>query len=155
MPAARWTAQRRAAFLTVLSETGNVSAAARSVRMSRAGAYRLKADDESFAEDWAEALEVAVDSLEAEARRRALEGVETPHFYQGQVAGTVRKYSDPLLMFLLRAHRPERYRDRAPEQTSPDADLEQDLASARETLAARLADLDGAAESADEAEAAG
>src|SRR3546814_13265486 len=35
-----------------------------------------------------------------------------PHFHQGRVAGTVRKYSDSLLMFLLRAHRPDRYRER-------------------------------------------
>ena len=44
--------------------------------------------------------------------RRALEGGEEPVFYQGKIVGSVRKYSDTLLMFMLKARRPERYRDR-------------------------------------------
>ena len=72
----------------------------------------LKATDPAFAAAWDDALEAAVDQLEAEARHRAIDGVEQPHFHQGKVCGTVRKYSDALLMFLLRAHRPETYRDR-------------------------------------------
>ena len=33
-------------------------------------------------------------------------------FYKGAVCGHVRRYSDTLLMFLLKAHRPEKYRER-------------------------------------------
>ena len=143
MAVQRWTSRRRAAFLKALTDTGNVSAAARAARASRSRAYQLKAADPGFAAEWADALETATDALDAEARRRALEGVETPHFHQGRVAGTVRKYSDPLLMFLLRAHRPDRYRDRPAGGSDADADLDDDLAAARDTLAARLARLDG------------
>jgi hypothetical protein len=49
--------------------------------------------------------------MEEEARRRAVEGTKKPIFYRGQVVGHIRDYSDVLLMFLLTAHRPERYRE--------------------------------------------
>jgi hypothetical protein len=142
MAVQRWTSRRRAAFLQALSDTGNVSAAARAAKASRSRAYQLKAADPDFAAEWTDALESAIDALDAEARRRALDGVEIPHFHQGRVAGTVRKYSDSLLMFLLRAHRPDRYRERPAGGSEADADVEDDLASAREALAARLARLD-------------
>ncbi|MGH7056864.1 MAG: hypothetical protein ACREFZ_03135 [Acetobacteraceae bacterium] len=72
-------------------------------------------------------MEVAVDALEAEARRRALEGVATAVVYGGRVvldnAGaplTIRRYSDALLTLLLRAHRPEKYRLRdSPRKDAP------------------------------------
>ena len=143
----RWTSRRRGTFLTSLAETGNVSAAARAAKVSRSYAYRLKTADPEFAADWAEALETAIDALDAEARRRALDGVETPHFHQGRVCGTGRKYSDTLLMFLLRAHRPERYRERPAAGSEPDVDSETAIAGARDILAARLARLDGETES--------
>ena len=49
--------------------------------------------------------------LEAEARRRAAIGVDEPVFYKGEVVGHIRKYSDTLLMFLLKAHWPEKFRE--------------------------------------------
>ena len=56
---------------------------------------------------------MAGDILEAEAHRRAVEGVEEPvGWYKGQAGGTVRRYSDVLLMFLLKGVLPERYKDR-------------------------------------------
>ena len=56
-------------------------------------------------------MEEARELLEAEARRRAAMGVEEPVFYKGQVVGHIRKYSDNLLMFLLKAHWPEKFRE--------------------------------------------
>ena len=34
-----------------------------------------------------------------------------PIYYKGELVGHVRKYSDALMMFLLKAHRPDKYRD--------------------------------------------
>ena len=34
-----------------------------------------------------------------------------PEYYKGEVVGHTRKYSDALLMFLLKANRPDKYRD--------------------------------------------
>src|SRR3546814_4634429 len=66
MAVQRWTSRRRAAFLTALSDTGNVSAAARAAGASRSRAYQLKAADPGFAAEWADALEAAIDALDAE-----------------------------------------------------------------------------------------
>ncbi len=57
--------------------------------------------------------EDAADTLEAEAYRRAVEGVEKPTgWYRGVAGGVVREYSDSLLMFLLKGIRPDKYKDR-------------------------------------------
>lgn len=126
-------------FIDALARTGNVSEAARRAGLSRSRAYQLRRADRAFAGEWEEAIEVAVDRLEAEARHRAVEGIEQPHFHQGRVCGTVRKYSDALLMFLLRAHRPHTYRERS---DGGPADFERHLAEARDRLRSRLGALD-------------
>lgn len=103
-----------AAFLDALAESGNVSKAAAAAGVTRTTVYALRnhPDAPDFAEAWEDALEEASDLLELEARRRAVEGVEEPVFYQGLECGSVRKYSDTLLIFLLKAAKPEKYRER-------------------------------------------
>ena len=80
-------------FLEVIRSTGNVRLAADSAGIDRSTPYVRARRDPVFAAAWAAAEQDAIDVLEAEARRRALTA------------------SDALLMFLLRAHRPERYRE--------------------------------------------
>jgi len=53
-----------------------------------------------------------VENLEAEAWRRAVEGVEKPVFQGGVQVGVIREFSDSVLMFLLRARKPEVYWER-------------------------------------------
>ena len=106
------TVRRREEFLEQLAGCGNVSAATRVVCVSRSAAYALRENDKAFATEWDAAREAAIDVLEAEARRRALDGVEQPVFNQGQEIGRVRKYSDRLLMFLLKASRPGKFNQR-------------------------------------------
>ncbi|MBX6773030.1 MAG: hypothetical protein IRY83_14975 [Chloroflexi bacterium] len=53
-----------------------------------------------------------MDALEAEAWRRAVDGVERPVYQNGQRVGAVREYSDTLLIFLLKGGRPQKYRER-------------------------------------------
>lgn len=147
MPTTKWTASKRRAFLTTLCETGNVSEAARACKVSRGHAYALRMADPEFATEWMDALEAATDVLEAEARHRAINGVEQPHFHQGQVTGSVRKYSDSLLMFLLKAHRPEKYRDRSADaKGTPDEEIDREIEQAKTTLGDRLARLDAESE---------
>ncbi len=56
---------------------------------------------------------MAADVLEAEAHRRAVEGVEEPvGWYKGVAGGTVRRYSDVLLIFTLKGLLPDIYRER-------------------------------------------
>ena len=95
-----------------LAETGNVSNSCYVAGITRPGAYKARKSDEAFAEAWDVAEEDAVQSLELEARRRAFDGVEKPVFHAGVECGRINQYSDVLMMFLLKAHRPDTYRDR-------------------------------------------
>jgi hypothetical protein len=109
----RLSKQKMKKFTEVLRLTGNVSGAARAVGIGRGTAYRWKKDLAEFAVIWDEAIDEAVDNLEAEAWRRATEGVAKPVYQQGQLVGHIQQYSDTLLIFLLKGHKPERYKDRA------------------------------------------
>lgn len=61
----------------------------------------------------------ATELLEREAWRRAREGIAEPVFQHGKQVGTIQRYSDNLLMFLLKARAPERYRDRVDVNVTP------------------------------------
>ncbi len=98
-------------FLATLALSPNVSQACVAAHISRHTAYEWKKEDEEFAKSWEEVLEASTDSLEIEAKRRAFNGVSEPVFFQGKVCGAIQKYSDTLLIFLLKAHRPEKYRE--------------------------------------------
>lgn len=70
-------------------------------------------DGITYAQRFAAAHEQAIEALELEARRRAVEGVEEPvGWYKGVPGGYVKRYSDVLLIFLLKGARPEKYRER-------------------------------------------
>jgi hypothetical protein len=75
MKQTRWTRSAREKFITALAELGNVTGACGLVGLGRARAYMLRGEDPAFAAAWDEAEQIAADALEAEARRRALEGV--------------------------------------------------------------------------------
>jgi hypothetical protein len=81
-------------FFEALRVSGNVRAACRAAGIGRTIVYRYRERNLAFARRWEEALEEATDVLDAVARQRAVAG------------------SDALLMFLLKAHRPEVYGDR-------------------------------------------
>jgi hypothetical protein len=98
-------------FLRFLAETGRVDYAARCAGFSdNSLLYRRRKADKEFAAAWEEALEIAGDRFEAEAARRAVEGVEEPVYHKGSVVGHVTKYSDSLLAKLMDGSKPEKYR---------------------------------------------
>lgn len=101
-----------AGFLTALSKCGNVSAACRTAKIDRRSAYDRRAAHPEFKTLWEEALEGYADSLEDEAHRRAVTGTLKPVYQRGEKVGTIREYSDTLLVLLLKAARPEKYRER-------------------------------------------
>lgn len=113
MPDTDFTPKKQATFLRELARRGIVSHAAKRARTSRQTVYDHRNTDPEFAAAWDEAIEIAAGILEAEAHRRAVTGVLEPVFYKGEQAGTVRKYSDTLLIFLLKAHAPDRFRENA------------------------------------------
>lgn len=107
-------------FLEALSNCGNITEACRVAKVSRDWAYDKRKADPAFAAQWETALETAIDSLEGEAWRRGRDGFE--EFItskDGLVLGAdgkpamQRKYSDTLMALLLKAHRPDKFKDRA------------------------------------------
>jgi hypothetical protein len=85
------------AFLAALSQTANIRDSAKAAGIGRTTVYDRRDIDEVFAKAMADAIEDAVDDLALEARRRATR---------------TRRPSDVLLIFLLKAHRPDVYRER-------------------------------------------
>lgn len=71
-------------FLDALKATGIVARACRVVGVSYGTVYALRRSDGDFAAAWDDALEESYDTLEAEARRRAVDGWEEPIVHQGQ-----------------------------------------------------------------------
>ena len=100
------------AFLSVLSRLGVVGYAARKAGIERQSAYHLRDRDDAFREAWRVALEEAMDRAEQEAWRRGIKGVKRPVYQGGEHVGDIQDYSDTLLIFMMKAHRPEKYRER-------------------------------------------
>jgi hypothetical protein len=122
------------AFLAAYAETCSVTRAAKAAKIDRSTHYAWLTSDEEYRNAFAEAREQAADTLEDEAVRRAHEGVQRPVTVAGQKV-LVREYSDTLLIFLLKAIRPEKYRERS-EVTVPGlTDLVERLAAGRKRAA--------------------
>ena len=107
----RLQSPKQQAFLAAYANSGNVTRAAELSGVHRRSHYHWMKNNPAYEEAFQYANDDAVDLLAAEARRRAVEGVENPIFHNGKKVGAVRDYSDTLLIFLLKAARPEVYRD--------------------------------------------
>lgn len=106
------TPENERKFLAALQEfEGNVSRAAMSAGLARTALYQWRNEVTEFREKWDDIVEAETEKLEDEARRRAYDGWLEPVFYQGEQVGEVRRFSDVLLMFTLKARKPEKYRD--------------------------------------------
>ena len=90
----RTTAQQKREALAAYVELGTVTAACRAAGIGRRTFYDLKASDPEFAAAADAAKKEVGDCLEQEAIRRAYNG------------------SDVLLIFLLKGHKPEKFRER-------------------------------------------
>lgn len=105
------TRASKSALIAAFGETGAITYAIKAAGVSKQSHYNWLKSDEVYAQAIADAEEAAFELLEQEARRRAFAGVDEPVFQQGKQVGTVRKYSDTLLIFLMKGARPEKYRD--------------------------------------------
>lgn len=107
--------EAQAKFLALFSETANITLSCKAAGVARSTMYVWLEKDVEFDFLYHQAEKAADDALEAEALRRAVEGVERriPHFYEGEVCGeTIRtEYSDTLLIFLMKGRMPDKYRE--------------------------------------------
>lgn len=122
------------AFLRGIANTANVLKASKLAGMDRDNHYLWLKHDPDYREAFNIAWDMAVDALEAEASRRAFEGVLKPIYYAGKraidvqvddegrivrdaqgnavgVPAAIREYSDTLLICLLKGNRGAKYRD--------------------------------------------
>ena len=95
----------RKKFLDSLAETGVVTHSAKAAGVSKTAVHISRRRDEKFAQAWERALDSATDRLENEAVRRAVDGVDEPVYQGGKQVGSITRYSDTLLIFLLKANR--------------------------------------------------
>lgn len=109
--------KKKAAFLAAYRETGGVRSACKAAEISTSSPYRWLSSDEQFAKDYAKAQLESASVLEEEARRRALKGTLEPIYFKDQCVGHKRRYSDTLLIFLLKANHPSKFGDKL-EQTN-------------------------------------
>ena len=107
------------AFLAHLAECGILTDAAAAAGVDRSTVFRRRQTDDEFAKAVDEAIDMAADKLEREARRRAIEGTEEPVYQGGVLVGTRTVYSDSLLSLLLKGRRKKVFAERI-EQTGAD-----------------------------------
>ncbi len=93
-----WLPDIRVKFLEALAQTGNVQASAYFVQRSRQSAYDLKRRDPDFARAWLAALVLAREEAQDRLQERAIEGIEEPVYYHGEVVGMRRRYDSRLLL---------------------------------------------------------
>lgn len=138
--------------MSAYARCGTKRGAHRAAGVSRQAVDYWLRNDPTFAKYWDLARQESAELMVEEARRRAIDGVAEPVYHEGQVVGTKQKYSDTLLIFLLKGAMPETYRERVDHRHSGevrnpavDAALEKLLASP-EALAQAEALLDGVEE---------
>lgn len=103
--------KNQSSFLAAFRHCGRVDKAAEAAGITRQAHY-LWLKDPEYVFRYEEAQTEAVQLLEDEAIRRAVQGVEEPVYHGGKIVGSKLSYSDTLLIFLLKGAKPEKYRDR-------------------------------------------
>lgn len=104
--------QKQKQFLDKFCDLANISKAAKAVKIGRQTVYDWIENSPDFKVEFDKACKVALGVLEDEATRRAVEGTQRPVFQNGKMVGKVKEYSDTLMIVLLKARAPEKYKDR-------------------------------------------
>ena len=115
----RTVPKRRRATLTLQARflaayaTGfpTAKSAAKKAKIARSSHIRWLVNDPKYAERFDQLRQERVEEFEAEAARRAVTGV-TRHMTVAGESVEITEYSDGLLMFILKAEVPEKYRER-------------------------------------------
>ncbi|HAG99428.1 MAG TPA: hypothetical protein DCL75_11385 [Ktedonobacter sp.] len=97
-------------FLITFAKNANVLLSAKTAKVHRSTVYEWLEKSEEFSILYHQAEMDANDAVRAEIDRRGRQGWLEPVYQGGAKVGTIRKYSDTLLVFLARSRMPE-YRD--------------------------------------------
>src|SRR4249920_3887094 len=88
-------------FIRLLGEGCTIQGAARELGIHPNAVYDYRKRHPEFADAWDVAYAQGTDLLEEEAQRRGVSGWDEPVFYQGEMVGAIRRYSDALLITML------------------------------------------------------
>lgn len=104
-------ANRKALFIESMRQYGIVTVAADYAGITRQSAHKWRRLDKAFAAQWKEAKSISFGLLEKAANERARVGWEEEVYGKGGYVGTRKRYSDTILMFLMKAGNKKRYGD--------------------------------------------
>ncbi len=93
-----FTPERRVLFAEELAASGNVRRACAVAGISRHTAYKARRRDAVLAQAWDAALGLAARHAGEVLAERALDGIEEPVFWHGEMVGTRRRYDTRLLL---------------------------------------------------------
>jgi hypothetical protein len=122
-------------FLAAFSRCGVLTRAADLTGIWRSN-HRIWIHDPVYKRAFDYCKDEARDIVEWEIRKRAVEGWDEPVYYKGSVCGTIRRFSDSLAIFHMKALDPERYGDKVRQELSRGKDAEEK--SVETLLAERL-----------------
>ena len=106
-------------FLKALEQSGKPNEAAELAGFKGTGYLRnRKSKDKDFSDAWDAAVMAAYDKLEDEAVRRARDGVDKGVYYKGEEVAKEKQYSDTLMVKLLEAGNPEKFREKKQDTTT-------------------------------------
>lgn len=108
------------AFLKAYAQTANITKAAEAAKLDRGLHYHWIDTNPKYQRRFLAAERMAADVIESEAVRRATEGVMEAVYYQGRAVGAVRRYSDGIMLTLLRGFKPQKYAIQKTEITGAD-----------------------------------
>jgi len=111
--------QEKEAYLRALARLWTPALALKAAGHTPSELAMWREHDAAFLVAERQCREGLTDQLEAEAVRRAFRGVRRPVYQGGLLAGYLTEYSDQLLIVLLKAMRPERYRERSEVSVNP------------------------------------
>jgi hypothetical protein len=154
--AVEWSpSPRTLAFLAAIRVYPSITLAARAAKVSRESHYRRLGREPAYRAAFEEAYRQGIDALEDEAVRRAMRGVQRPILYHGSPVMVMvdpndeskgmrnlfeTEYSDTLLLALLKAKKPESYKERVEQNVTGSIDITTRLQRGRERLAKRPKD---------------
>jgi hypothetical protein len=116
--------ERQRRFLAAFAACGSVVRASRWAKTRRQTHYFWLATDPSYPARFRQAEMQAARTLEDEAVRRAHEGLRKPVWYKGKIVGYETEYSDTLLLAVLRANNPDKFRDRIEQVNIQDIEID-------------------------------
>ena len=100
-------------YLDAIPKVYTASAAAKLAGVTLQYVHQWRNLDPEFREREEQARDQLADTLESEAVRRAVKGIRKPVYQAGILAGYETVYSDALLALLLKAAKPDKYRERS------------------------------------------